>query len=96
MGALEKSIYVSGFSYIVLIDVLSVNRKMTVKMMEDGKCKYVGSKVKAEEWGISQATITKWCRDHLIDGAEQDDPGRPWRIPADAKCPVVHRKQQKI
>ena len=48
---------------------------------------YHGTKYFAELWGYSQATIAKWCREGLIEGAVQDSPGSPWRIPANAKCP---------
>lgn len=51
---------------------------------------YVGSKVKSEEWGVSQSTISKWCREGKIVGAEQDEKGSPWRIPKDAKRPEWH------
>lgn len=47
----------------------------------------MGTKEAAEKWGYDRGTIAKWCRDGLIDKAEQDDKGSPWRIPADAKCP---------
>lgn len=48
---------------------------------------YVGSKAKSEEWGVSQSTISKWCREMKIPGAGQDAKGSPWRIPKDAKRP---------
>lgn len=47
----------------------------------------MGTKEAAALWGYSQSTITKWCRDKLIDGADQDAPGSPWHIPKDAQCP---------
>lgn len=57
---------------------------------------FVGTKVMAERWGISQSTITKWCRENRIPGAEQDEVGSPWRIPEDAECPrkkVVNKNE---
>lgn len=47
----------------------------------------VGTKAKSEEWGVSQATISKWCREGRINGAEQDKAGSPWRIPKNATKP---------
>ena len=48
---------------------------------------YVGTKVMAELWECKQSQITKWCREEKIEGAEQDKPGSPWRIPIDAQKP---------
>ena len=31
---------------------------------------FVGTKVKEEEWGVSQNTIAKWCREKKITEAE--------------------------
>ena len=53
---------------------------------------YMGTKEAENQWGYNQTTIQKWCRDGLIDGAEQDKKGSPWRIPINAKCP----KQIKV
>lgn len=53
----------------------------------------VGTRQKAEEWGYDQATISKWCREGLIEGANQDKPGSPWHIPKDAKCPKPIKKK---
>lgn len=53
----------------------------------------VGTRQKAEEWGYDQATISKWCREGLIEGANQDKPGSPWHIPKDAKCPKTIKRK---
>ena len=53
---------------------------------------YVETKYLAEKWGVSQSTITKWCRLKMISGAEQDAPGSPWRIPIDSERPTERRK----
>lgn len=45
----------------------------------------MGTKEASELWGYSQATISKWCRDNLIDDATQDAPGSPWHIPKKRK-----------
>ena len=47
----------------------------------------VGIREKAIEWGYTQATISNWCRQGLIKGANQDKVGSPWHIPKDAECP---------
>lgn len=52
----------------------------------------MGTKEASELWGYSQNTISKWCREGIIPGAEQDAAGSPWHIPKNAKCP----KQIKI
>ncbi len=57
---------------------------------------YVGTKVKAEEWGVTIGTVSKWCREGLIHGVEQDAKGSPWRIPSDAVCPKTTAKQKSL
>lgn len=44
-------------------------------------------------WNYTQATITRWCREGLIPGAEQDREGSPWHIPKNAVCPKKSRKK---
>lgn len=51
----------------------------------------MGTKEAAERWGYPQATISKWCRQNKIPGAEQDRNGSPWHIPKDAVCPCTIR-----
>ncbi len=53
----------------------------------------VGTKEMAEIWGYSQATISRWCREGLIKGANQDEKGSPWHIPKDAECPKTLKKK---
>lgn len=48
---------------------------------------FMGTKEASEKWGVSQATISRWCREGKIEGAEQDAKGSPWRIPVDAVPP---------
>lgn len=55
----------------------------------------VGTKEMAERWGYSQATISRWCREGLIKGADHDGDGSPWHIPKDAECPKVLRKRER-
>ena len=48
----------------------------------------MGTKEAAEKWGISQATVQKWCREGLITPLPtQDKKGSPWHIPKDAVSP---------
>ena len=54
---------------------------------------YMGTKEAAEKWGYTQATISNWCRQGIIDNAEQDSKGSPWRIPVNAECPKIKRKR---
>ena len=56
----------------------------------------IGTKEAAEKWGYKQATITKWCRENKIPGAEQDEKGSPWRIPKDAECPRKMKSKQPL
>jgi predicted site-specific integrase-resolvase len=49
----------------------------------------------AKKWGVKQSTVSKWCREGKIPGAEQDGPGKPWRIPDDAKPPKTFRGKNK-
>lgn len=54
----------------------------------------MGTKEAAERWGYSQSVITKWCREGLIQGAEQDAKGSPWHIPKNAECPKRIKKME--
>ncbi len=56
---------------------------------------YMGTKEASEKWGYSQPIISGWCRKGLIDGAEQDSKGCPWRIPVNAKCPRKIKMERK-
>ena len=48
----------------------------------------IGTKEAAKLWGVTQATVSKWCREGKVKDAEQDAKGSPWRIPKDAKKPM--------
>lgn len=56
----------------------------------------MGTKEAHEKWDLTQAYITKLCREGKVKGAEQDAPGSPWRIPCDAPNPKLtkHRKDE--
>ena len=56
---------------------------------------YMGTLEASKKWGYTPATISKWCREGLIEGATQDKPGSPWHIPENAKCPRRIKKQNK-
>lgn len=47
----------------------------------------MGTREAAEKWGYKQSTVSKWCREGLIQNATQDAKGSTWHIPKDAKCP---------
>ena len=47
----------------------------------------IGTKEFAEKYGITQATVSKWCREGKIKNANQDSKGSPWHIPKDAIPP---------
>ena len=51
-----------------------------------------GTKYFSKLWGVSQATIAKWCREDKIPGATQDKPRSPWHIPANATKPNNSKK----
>ena len=48
---------------------------------------YMGTKEASKICGFSQNTISRWCKEGKIEGAEQDANGSPWRIPKNAKFP---------
>ena len=54
---------------------------------------YMGTKEASEKGGYTKATITSWCRQGIIESAEQDFKGSPWRIPVNAECPKKNRKR---
>ena len=51
---------------------------------------YVSAADKAFEWGVSQQTVTAYCRDGRIPGATRK--GQSWLIPAEASKPSDGRK----
>ncbi|MEE7582208.1 MAG: DNA-binding protein [Oscillospiraceae bacterium] len=52
---------------------------------------YMGTKEALKKWEVSQSTISRWCRERKVQGAEQDCKGSPWRIPKDTKKPNTRR-----
>lgn len=57
---------------------------------------FMGTKEAESKWGYSQSTISAWCRNGKIEGAEQDAKGSPWRIPKDAECPKIKKKKEVV
>ena len=51
----------------------------------------MGTKDAARKWGVSQATVQKWCREGKIAGATQDKSGSPWHIPPNAIAPKKNK-----
>lgn len=52
---------------------------------------YMSTVEAAELWGVTQATVSKWCREGRLKSGtkpcEQDRKGSPWRIRRDAIPP---------
>ena len=48
---------------------------------------FIGTLETANIAGVKQGTVRDWCSEKKIKGAEQDNPGSPWRIPADTVFP---------
>ncbi|MDE7162388.1 MAG: helix-turn-helix domain-containing protein [Anaeroplasmataceae bacterium] len=46
-----------------------------------------GTKFFSIKWGVSQTTISRWCREGKIPGATQDKLGSPWHIPENSIKP---------
>lgn len=51
----------------------------------------MGTKEAAEQWGVSQTLVQKWCRAGKIPNATQDRKGSTWHIPKEAKPPKIKR-----
>ena len=47
----------------------------------------IGTREFAEKFGVTPATVSKWCREGKIKGATQDKKGSPCHIPSDAANP---------
>lgn len=63
-------------------------------MMEENENLFIGTKEASKLWGVSQGTISRWCRKKLVY-AEQDAPGSPWRIPKNTIPPNIKRRKTK-
>lgn len=52
----------------------------------------LGTSAAAEILGVSRDTVSKWCREGVLD-AEQDGAGRPWRI-AESEVERLQRSRE--
>lgn len=75
-----------------MIAAQETDRQRGVHFMDNN---YMGTSEAGKLWGRSQAAVSKACREGKIQGAEQDGPGKPWRIPADAPNPFVKSGEDK-
>ena len=57
-------------------------------MAEGLLSRYMGTKEASLLWGYPQNTISRWCQQGKVPGAQQTAPCSPWLIPRDAVCPV--------
>ena len=48
----------------------------------------IGTREFAEKFGVTPATVSKWCREGKIPNCNQDGKESPWHIPKDAVPPV--------
>ena len=51
----------------------------------------MGTKAAAEQWGVSQSKVQKWCKKIILTDKRitQDKKGSPYHIPADYPNPFV-------
>ena len=56
----------------------------------------IGTREFAEKYGVTQATVSKWCREGKIPNCDQDGKGSPWHIPKDAVPPVGYKQRKKV
>ena len=54
-----------------------------------------GTKEAAERLGVSQATVSMYCRKGILKNAEQDRKGSPWHIPENSVTEYLQRKNRK-
>lgn len=52
---------------------------------------FMGTSEAAKKWGVPQWKVQQACRSHKIDKAEQDAPGKPWRIPVEFPDPFTEK-----
>lgn len=57
--------------------------------------KYMSTKEAAEKWGVSPKTVSKWCREEkIIFIARPEKIGGKWRIPVEAKYPMIAKPKK--
>ena len=52
----------------------------------------IGTKQYSEMYGVSIGTVSKWCREGLIEGATQDGKNHPWHIPKNSPPPYGRQR----
>lgn len=55
---------------------------------------FLGTKEASEKLGVKQSTVTRWCRERKIKGAEQDVSGSPWRIPVSSIQEFLEKRRK--
>ena len=59
----------------------------------DNRPQTMGTKVAAEILGVSQPTVSKWCREtDFFPNAIQDAKGSPWHIPVDEVYALLEKR----
>lgn len=57
---------------------------------------YITTKEAAEQWGYSEATIRKWCKEgKLTTICKAEKKNGRWQIPANVQCPKPIKKENK-
>ena len=64
--------------------MLSINFGGYMKSQKNNE--FMGTSEAPERWGVSRECVARWCRQEIIV-AEQDEKGKPWRIPSNTECP---------
>ena len=56
----------------------------------------MNTKEAAEKWGVTQGTVSRWCKTGWIESAKKDPANREWEISDDAKRPHIfsNKKQE--
>lgn len=55
----------------------------------------MGTKEASTQWGVSQKTVEKWCREgKIFPQPTQDKKGSPWHIQKDA-VPIINKKEKR-
>ena len=49
----------------------------------------------AKKYGVTQVTVSEWCREGKISNCNQDGKGSLWHIPKDAVSPVGYKQRKK-
>lgn len=55
----------------------------------------IGTREFAEKFGVTPATVSKWCREGKIPDCNQDRNGSQWHILKDVVPPVGYKRRKK-